>query len=156
MIVTLKGSWSEAGGMYDLDRFNLPAGAEEIASWLSDDVVSMNGAKEWIERLTPLALSGDKSCYLGMGNAHHVNFAKGMIFLECEFVERLKVLIDINALIRFLNDYLTFRDNAFRGKDLPPEPLLVEYVAEGQAAKDFYPWAELPVLVPSDYPTNRG
>ncbi len=146
MTVRLEGYWSEVLEKYDFNRSNLPAGGEELAAWLSDDVASMESAKFWLKVFDAIVSAGDKEGFIGMGNAHNMYFAKGMIFLECEFVEETKVLININEATKMLQAYLIFNEDARRGKGLPPKPLLVEYEAEGQEARAFLPWEDLPLL----------
>ena len=129
--------WSEPLKRYDVNRMNLSLGAHVLASWLSDDVGSKRAAQAFVdrfERLDQISFGG----YLGSGNSYHVRVAKGLIFIGNQFVDEQKVLIAVNCIVALLEDYMRFLDDATRGKNFPPQPLLVEFEMDGARAMEFY------------------
>jgi hypothetical protein len=137
MKATLKPRWSKAAGKFDLERENLPDGAKELASWLSDDVHTERTASEWIEQLQLMKKTGE-SGYISTGNSHHVRAIDEHIFLECEHIENLKTLLHIEHLIRALADYRKFLKLARNHESDPPMSFDIEYSKEGNDALDHY------------------
>lgn len=132
-------SWSNFG-FYDLSanepdakvqKERPPFGVREIVGWLSDDVSSSVSAKALITRLEDCQLRG-QSEYLGFGNAHHMAYAAGHLYLECEYSEGSQVLMTIEQAVSTLSDYMVFLQAGVRNKEAPPQPFMVEYLAEGE------------------------
>ncbi|PYC14613.1 hypothetical protein DMX06_21665 [Pseudomonas mosselii] len=87
----------------------------EVVGWLSDDVSSSVSAKALITRLEECELRGQPE-YLGFGNAHHMAYAAGHLYLECEYSEGSQVLMTLEQAISTLNDYVIFYRLAFGTK----------------------------------------
>ncbi|MBC3468594.1 MULTISPECIES: hypothetical protein [unclassified Pseudomonas] len=111
----------------------IPVGVREIVGWLSDDVSGTASAQALIDRLSACGLQGHAE-YLGFGNAHHMGYAEGHLYLECEYSDGLQVIMTVAQATDVLSEYVSFLKSGVRNKDAPPTPFLVEYVAEGEAA----------------------
>jgi hypothetical protein len=134
-------SWSSFG-FYDVSvnesdarvqKERPPCGVREIVGWLSDDVSSSVSAKALITRLEECELRGQPE-YLGFGNAHHMAYAAGHLYLECEYSEGSQVLMTLEQAISTLNEYVIFLQAGVRNKEVPPQPFMVEYLAEGEGS----------------------
>ncbi|MCG8294010.1 hypothetical protein [Pseudomonas entomophila] len=108
-----------------------PFGVREIVGWLSDDVSGSVSAKALITRLEACELRGQPE-YLGFGNAHHMAYAAGHFYLECEYSEGYQVLMTLEQAVSVLNEYVGFLHAGVRNKEVPPQPFMVEYLAEGE------------------------
>lgn len=111
----------------------------EIASWLSADLpAGLKSVDIWINNLTNLPSSRAPDGFFGMGNAHWVMVTKNMVFIACEYVQEQRVLLTIDQLLYILEQYKTFLDGNYTDPDFPPEPIDVEYIAEGEEAMRIY------------------
>lgn len=114
-------------------------GVCEIAGWLSDDIqYSSHSVNIWIKNLTDLASSPAPDGIFGMSNAHWVTICQGYVFIYCEYVEELRVILTVDQTFYVLEQYRNFLTGHYKNPDFPPEPLDVEFIAEGQEALDIY------------------
>jgi len=114
-------------------------GAREIAGWLANDIqYSLGSIEIWINNLTNLASSRAPDGFFGMGNAHWVMVTQDKVFIACEYVEEQRVLLTIDQLLYVLEQYKAFLVGNYTNPDVPPEPIDVEYIAEGEEAMRIY------------------
>ena len=113
-------------------------GAREVSGWLSSDVqYGIHSVDIWIKNLTDLA-SGEKTDgNFGIGNAHWVMVTQGKVFIGCEYVEDQQVLLTTEQTIYVLEQYRSFLEGTYT-KNHPPEPIDLEYLAEGRDAVTQY------------------
>ncbi|WP_264041848.1 hypothetical protein [Pectobacterium carotovorum] len=113
-------------------------GAREIAGWLSNDIqYGTHSVDIWVKNLTALASGKITDGNFGIGNAHWVMVTQGKVFIGCEYVEEQQVLLTIEQTLYVLEQYRSFLDGSYT-EDYPPEPIDVEYLAEGLAAVTQY------------------
>lgn len=109
-------------------------GASEIAAWLSSDFPNgINSIDIWIKNLISLGSGITTDGNFGMGNAHWVMVTQDRVFIGCEYVEEQQVLLTIEQILYVLGQYRLFLEGSYT-KDFPPEPIDVEYLAEGRDA----------------------
>lgn len=114
-------------------------GVCEIAAWLATDLpTGMKSIDIWINNLTDLTSSRAPDGFFGMGNAHWVMVTGNMVFIACEYVPEQRVLITIEQLLYVLEQYKAFLVGNYTNSDFPPEPIDVEYIAEGEEATRMY------------------
>lgn len=114
-------------------------GASEIAAWLADDLVTgVKSIEFWIEKLKSIANKKAEEGYLGSGNAHHVRAIDGFVFLECQFVDEMKVLLTYAQAIDALEQYEVFLKEETGDSISAPQPFEVEYESIGEEALDRY------------------
>ncbi|MBK0035811.1 hypothetical protein IBT47_26410 [Erwinia sp. S43] len=109
-------------------------GVREVSSWLSNDIqYGINSVDIWVKNLTNLASGIATDGNFGIGNAHWVMVTQDKVFIGCEYVEEQQVLLTIEQTLYVLEQYRSFLEGNYT-KDYPPEPIDVEYVAEGKDA----------------------
>lgn len=109
-------------------------GVSEVAAWLSSDFPNgIYSIDIWIKNLTKLASGTTTDGNFGMGNAHWVMVTQNRVFIGCEYVEEQQVLLTIEQTLYVLEQYRLFLEGSYT-KDFPPEPIDVEYLAEGKDA----------------------
>ena len=115
------------------------SGADEIAAWLSDDLAAgSRSIDHWIE-IFRAVLSGErKAGYLGSGNAHHVRATERHVFLECIFVDEMKVMMTLEQSMSVLESYRSFVSADLNELGTTPEGFWVEYEKSGQEALNCY------------------
>ncbi|WP_127959667.1 hypothetical protein [Serratia microhaemolytica] len=117
-----------------LNRKILRHGTTEIAGWLSNDIqYNIQSVDIWIENLTDLASGKSTDGNFGIGNAHWVMVTQDKVFIGCEYVEEQQVLLTIEQTLYVLEQYRSFLTGSHT-KDHQPEPIDVEYLAEGRDA----------------------
>ena len=110
-------------------------GVCEIAAWLSSDIqYAPHSVDIWIKNLTDLASGKSTDGNFGIGNAHWILVSQGHVFIGCEYVEEQQVLLTIEQVLYVLEQYRNFLEGYHATPDFPPEPIDVEYVAEGKEA----------------------
>lgn len=121
------------------DKTTLGYGSRELAGWLSDDIqYSLNSIEIWINNLTNLESSRAPDGFFGIGNAHWVMVTNNLVFIACEYVKEQRVILTIEQLIYILEQYKEFLQRDFNNPNVPPEPIDVEYIAEGEEAMNIY------------------
>lgn len=114
-------------------------GVCEIASWLSSDIqYSINSVNIWIKNLTDLENSPAPDGMFGIGNAHWVLVKGSYVFIGTEYVEEQQVIMTREQLLYVLEQYSSFLESDYKDPNYPPEPIDVEFIAEGQDAVDMY------------------
>ncbi|QLR44657.1 hypothetical protein HV346_19175 [Enterobacter sp. RHBSTW-00994] len=114
-------------------------GAREIAGWLSNDIqYALHSVEIWIKNLTNLSSGESTDGNFGMGNAHWVMVTQNKVFIGCEYVEEQQVILTIEQTLYVLEQYKTFLESDYTNPTLHPEPIDVEYIAEGKDAIAFY------------------
>lgn len=109
-------------------------GAREISGWLSNDIqYGIHSVDIWVKNLTELASGQTTEGNFGIGNAHWVMVTHDKVFIGCEYVEEQQVLLTIEQTLYVLEQYRLFLEGSYT-KDCPPEPIDVEYLAEGRDA----------------------
>lgn len=109
-------------------------GVSEIADWLSSDLPNGCGSVDiWIKNLTDLTSGKTTEGNFGIGNAHWVMVTQGKVFIGCEYVEEQQVLLTIDQTLYILEQYRAFLLGKYT-KKYPPEPIGIEYIAEGKEA----------------------
>lgn len=147
IIGDLYPKWSEASLIFEISgktmiasdgTVRLGRGAEEIAAWLVDDLRDTASAKSWLERILTIKNGVENEGYLGTGNAHSIGVKDGLVYLECSYVDELKVALTIDQMIAVLNSYIVFSKKKRRDINNPPASFLVEFELEGEAAWEKY------------------
>lgn len=137
MKTTMSVMWDSDAKRHEIT--SAVAGAKEIAAWLSDDLPRGKASIDaWLKQLADVAAGKIEGGYLGTGNAHHVRAMGDLVFLECEFVEEMKVLLTYKQVVEVLEKYSDFLDAEVGNIEFPPPPFDVEYEAVGDAALDLY------------------
>lgn len=137
--------WSKDFDRWDFDYWNLPAGVEEIAAWLSDDIQYEGSAYRMIELLRKIQSGEEKKGYIGTGNAHSSYAFDDKLFLECQFAEEQKVALPIEEAIKALEGYARFHEEGnINDPNYQPKSFSVSYDAEGEAAAALYEATGLP------------
>ena len=114
-------------------------GAKEIAAWLSDDLSrGQDSINDWLEQFAAVAAGEIAGGYLGTGNAHHVRTVGEYVFIECEFVDELKVLLTCEQAVAALQKYSAFLAADTGGQTAPPPAFEVEFEDDGGAALERY------------------
>ncbi|WP_072002014.1 hypothetical protein [Siccibacter colletis] len=109
-------------------------GAREISGWLSNDIqYGIHSVDIWVKNLTEYASGKTTDGNFGIGNAHWVMVTHDKVFIGCEHVEEQQVLLTIEQTLYVLEQYRLFLEG-FYTIDFPPEPIDVEYLAEGRDA----------------------
>lgn len=112
----------------------LGRGAEEIAAWLADDLADVDTVKSWLDRFSAIQSKSEQEGYQGTGNAHSLGVNEGLVYLECVYVEEMKVALTVDQMIAVLNNYMAFLKWKISNLVLPPQSFLVEFELEGNAA----------------------
>ena len=110
-------------------------GTREISSWISDEIHGKTSVDIWLDNINKAR--GDDSCDgdFGIGNAHWVFLTNNHAMIFCEYVEEWKVLLSFDQLEFILEQYkisLSFNKNE------EPDPMDIEYIAEGDEAVRIY------------------
>lgn len=74
----------------------------------------------------------------GIGNAHWVLITGNYVFIGTEYVEEQQVIMTKEQLLYVLEQYKAFLEGDFKDSNNPPDPIDVEFIAEGQEAIDIY------------------
>lgn len=120
-----------------------------IASWLSSDLqCSINSVNIWISNLTDLENSPAPDGMFGVGNAFWVLITGDYIFIGTEYSEEQQILITKEQLLYVLEQYKAFLEGNYKDPNNPPDPIDVEFIAEGQEAIDTYNGLKGSHLVP--------
>ncbi|WNJ81268.1 hypothetical protein RJE46_08590 [Cedecea neteri] len=61
-----------------------------------------------------------------------------LVFIACEYVKEQRVTLTVEQLIYILEQYKEFLQGFFNNASFPPEPIDIEYIAEGQEAMNMY------------------
>jgi hypothetical protein len=117
-------------------------GANEVASWLDNDIQEPISLGRWIQRIAKADQGLDPDYDVGFGNAHMTALVKNKIFIYCEYVEGQSVLMTTQQLLPVLHAYRDFFEQQTQGRyrdesDVPPS-IPVEYLAEGDEAIALY------------------
>jgi hypothetical protein len=124
-------------------------GAREIADWLASDLpTGINSVNIWINNLTDLENSRAPDGWFGIGNAHWVLITGDYVFIGTEYVEEQQVIMTREQLLYVLEQYKAFLEGDYNDPNNPPDPIDVEFIAEGQDAIDMYNGLEGSHLVP--------
>lgn len=114
-------------------------GAREIADWLRVDIqCSINSVNIWMNNLTDLEHSRAPDGMFGIGNAHWVLITNDYVFIGTEYVEEQQVIMTREQLLYVLEQYKSFLEGNYKDPNYPPDPIDVEFIAEGQEAIDIY------------------
>lgn len=114
-------------------------GVCEIAAWLSSDLPNgIDSVDIWIKNLTDLSSGKTTDGNFGMGNAHWVMVTQNKVFIGCEYVEEQQIIMTIEQTLYILEQYKTFLESDYTNSALHPEPIDVEYIAEGKEAIALY------------------
>lgn len=114
-------------------------GVCEIATWLGNDIqYSINSVNIWINNLTDLEHSRAPDGMFGIGNAHWVLITGNYVFIGTEYVEEQQVIMTKEQLLYVLEQYKAFLEGDYNDPNNPPDPIDVEFIAEGQEAIDIY------------------
>ena len=60
------------------------------------------------------------------------------VFIGTEYVEEQQVIMTKEQLLYVLEQYKAFLEGDFKDPNNPPDPIDVEFIAEGQEAIDIY------------------
>lgn len=114
-------------------------GSMAIANWLGSDIqYSLKTLNEWLGIVSEVSNATRQGGYQGTGNTFSV-YAHGVhALLECEYSESLKVYLKTDQVTEALLQYKSFLQSEFRDPAFRPTPFEVEYVAEGDSAKQIY------------------
>ncbi|MDF7671656.1 hypothetical protein PT276_10710 [Orbaceae bacterium ESL0721] len=136
----------------DLLLSKVVAYARKIAAWLSDDLqYSINSVNIWINNITDLENSRAPNGNFGIGNAHWVLITGDYVFLGTEYVEEQQVLMTREQLLYVLEQYKAFLEGNYKDPNNPPDPIDVEFIAEGQDAINKYEGLEGAHCIPYDF-----
>ena len=110
-------------------------GAREISYWITDEIHGISSVDIWLNNIEKVR--NDDSCDgdFGIGNAHWVFLTNNHAMIFCEYAEELKVLLSFDQLEFILEQYkisLSFNKNE------KPDPIDIEYIAEGDEAVRIY------------------
>ena len=110
-------------------------GAKEISYWLTDEIHGKGSIDIWLDNINKVR--SDDSCDgdFGIGNAHWVFLTDNHAMIFCEYSEESKVLLSFEQLEFILEQYkisLSFNKNE------KPDPIDIEYIAEGDEAVRIY------------------
>ena len=110
-------------------------GAREISSWIDCEIHGKSSVDIWLDNINKVrsddACDGD----FGIGNAHWVFLTNNHAMIFCEYDEESKVLLSFDQLEYILEQYkisLSFNKNE------KPDPIDIEYIAEGDEAVRIY------------------
>ena len=142
-------SWSKTFGMFRPSgcfsdeniryRPKQGYGIIALASWLSSDLqCSINSVNIWISNLIDLENSPAPDGMFGVGNAFWVLITGNYVFIGTEYVEEQQVIMTKEQLLYVLEQYKAFLEGDFKDPNNPPDPIDVEFIAEGQEAIDIY------------------
>jgi hypothetical protein len=121
----------------------------EIAAWLATDLpTGINSVNIWINNLTDLENSPAPDGWFGIGNAHWVLITGDYVFIGTEYVEEQQVIMTREQLLYVLEQYKALLEGDYNDPNNPPDPIDVEFIAEGQDAIDMYNGLEGSHLVP--------
>lgn len=110
-------------------------GIREVAGWLSNDIqYALHSIDIWVKNFTDIASGKSTDGNFGIGNAHWVLVTQGYVFIGCEYVAEQQVLLTIEQVLYVLEQYRGFLIGGYTNPKEPPEPIDVEFVAEGQEA----------------------
>lgn len=111
----------------------------EIGSWLTTDLpTGINSVNIWINNLIDLENSRAPDGMFGIGNAHWVLVTGDYVFIGTEYVEEQQVIMTREQILYVLEQYKSFLEGNYKDPNNPPDPIDVEFIAEGQEAIDIY------------------
>jgi len=114
-------------------------GGTAISNWLASDIqYSSKTLNEWLAVLSEVSNASPRGGYLGTGNAFSVYANGGFVLIESEYSESLKACLTIKQLTTVLLQYKSHLQSEFRDPAFVPLPFEVEYVAEGDSAKEHF------------------
>ena len=110
-------------------------GAREIASWIDTEIHGKGSVDIWLDNINKVR--SDDSCDgdFGIGNAHWVFLTNNHAMIFCEYDEESKVLLSFEQLEFILEQYKIFLSS---NKNEEPDPIDIEYIAEGDEAVRIY------------------
>ena len=126
----------EPRGLYKSnDGVTVGYGTREIAAWLICEIHGKSSVDIWLYNINKVR--NDDSCDgdFGIGNAHWVFLTNNHAMIFCEYDEESKVLLSFDQLEFILEQYkisLSFKKNE------EPNPMDIEYIAEGDEAVRIY------------------
>ena len=126
----------KSNGLYKSnDGVTVGYGAREIATWINHEIHGKVSVDIWLDNINKAR--GDDFCDgdFGIGNAHWVFLTNNHAMIFCEYVEEWKVLLSFDQLEFILEQYkisLSFNKNE------KPNPIDIEYIAEGDEAVRIY------------------
>lgn len=120
------------------------SGVQEIAGWLEADIQEADSANRMIERLRGIQAGKEKKGYIGTGNAHHIYAFDESLYLVCEYVDDLKVVLPIEEAIKALEGFAQFKSGDWQNPSYEPAPFTVIYDYEGAEAEARYAASGLP------------
>ncbi len=140
MIFKTVSSWSEVFNWYGIGSSVKTWGSREIVSWLNDEFHIAKNIDDYLPSLHEAAKLEEPPYggYLGSGNAHHWGMFKGIVYIECEYVEEMKVAMTYEQAVSALENYKKFLLSKRTDPVNPPEIFEIEYQLEGYEAADFY------------------
>jgi hypothetical protein len=137
MIAKMNVGWNPILKRHDVG--SSAQGAAEFAAWVRDDLSQGQQAiSSWIEKVNAVAEGETPGGYLGSGNAHHIMAMGELVYLECEYVEEMKVLMTRTQLVKALRAYAVFITEDIGHPHQPPPAFDVEYEASGEEARELY------------------
>ena len=111
-------------------------GTCEIAAWLSVEF-SLHSINEMINALRDLSSSRVPNGNFGLGNGNWTLVTGEYVFICSEYIRPRPVLMTTEQALYILEQYKSFLERNHK-KRHPPEPIDVEFIAEGQEAIDMY------------------
>ena len=113
-------------------------GAREIADWIDCEIHGISSVDIWLDNINKAR--SDDSCDgdFGIGNAHWVFLTNNHAMIFCEYDEETKVLLSFEQLEFILEQYKIFLSSNEYNKNEEPDPIDIEYIAEGDEAVRIY------------------
>ena len=113
-------------------------GTREICSWINNEIHGIGSVDIWLDNINKIR--NDDSCDgdFGIGNAHWVFLTNNHAMIFCEYVEELKVLLSFEQLEFILEQYKNFLSSNESNENKEPDPIDIEYIAEGDEAVRIY------------------
>ena len=136
---SFKGFFLSGGKLYKSnDGVTVGYGTREIAAWINHEIHEEVSLNIWLDNINKVR--NDDSCDgdFGIGNAHWVFLTNNHAMIFCEYDEESKVLLSFDQLEYILEQYKIFLSSNESNENEEPEPIDIEYIAEGDEAVRIY------------------
>jgi len=114
-------------------------GAKAIAEWMMAEVqYDAAYIDELMTMFIEISNGARKEGYLGTGNAYSLCATRKLVLLECEYVDSHRACLTMEQVSAALEQYRMFLKSDYGSPGFRPSPFSVEYLAEGEAARDHF------------------
>lgn len=117
------------------DGVTVGYGTREIATWLICEIHGKNSVNIWLDNIKKVRNDDSFDGDFGIGNAHWVLLTNNHAMIFCEYSEESKVLLYFDQLEYILEQY---KNALCVSKGKKPDPIDIEYLAEGDEAVRIY------------------